>query len=314
MRKRSTKLRKKINTGGPGLIVAVIALIVALSGGAFAASHQGDATASKSKSKRGPKGPRGPKGEAGAPGAKGDIGAQGPAGAKGDKGDKGEQGLPGTSVTASNEPPGSAHCGGLGGSKFVTGSTETFACNGAEGLEGPAGPEGVCSTSACKLPPNVTETGAWVLDARTHEFTVEVEGVKSSVTVGDTGGVRLPLSFAIPLAAGVPASNVHFQTEATFAAEGCTGTAVVPEAPAGHLCVYINSGDFEEVIPGELSIPNITFEGIERLGATGSGGANKAGATLKFSAPTGTGTVENGVKIRSAFAKGSFAVTGAALP
>src|ERR1700760_3375487 len=82
------RLKRRLGANGPGLTVAIIALIVALSGGAFAASH--GATASKTKVVKGPRGPKGPKGDAGP------AGPQGPAGAPGAKGDQGIQGIQGT--------------------------------------------------------------------------------------------------------------------------------------------------------------------------------------------------------------------------
>jgi len=87
--------------GTAGLIVAVVALIAALTGTAFAAaglnakqkkevkaiakSFQGTGPAGAA----GAAGPAGPQGPAGSPGAKGDAGPQGPAGPKGDKGSTG---------------------------------------------------------------------------------------------------------------------------------------------------------------------------------------------------------------------------------
>lgn len=69
--------------------IAVVALVFAMTGGAFAAKDYvtGPAKASKHKSKRGPRGLRGPRGKhgpRGPQGPKGDTGPQGPKGATGD--------------------------------------------------------------------------------------------------------------------------------------------------------------------------------------------------------------------------------------
>lgn len=70
--------------------IAVVALVFAMSGGAFAAKSYVTGSAKDSKGKtakrgpRGPKGKRGPRGPKGAVGPKGDTGPQGPKGNTGD--------------------------------------------------------------------------------------------------------------------------------------------------------------------------------------------------------------------------------------
>lgn len=82
----------------PPTAIAVVALVFAMSGGAFAAKDYvtGPATASdlaKSPMK-GKRGPRGPKGKQGLPGIPGPQGPQGPQGAVGPEGPKGDTGDP----------------------------------------------------------------------------------------------------------------------------------------------------------------------------------------------------------------------------
>ena len=72
-------------------------------------------------------------GRDGLPGAPGVVGAQGPAGAAGAQG---PAGVAGASVVITSVSIGSSECGGLGGTKFVVGSTTTFACNGGGGSGG----------------------------------------------------------------------------------------------------------------------------------------------------------------------------------
>jgi hypothetical protein len=55
-------------------------------------------------------------------------------------GSEGSEGMPGTSVTASVEPPG-VNCA-YGGSRFETGGTVTYACNGGPGPSGQNGANG----------------------------------------------------------------------------------------------------------------------------------------------------------------------------
>ena len=74
----------------PSTAIAVVALVFAMTGGAFAAKDYvaGPAKASKSKkAKRGPRGPQGLRGPKGPQGLKGDTGPKGEAGPKGDTGD-----------------------------------------------------------------------------------------------------------------------------------------------------------------------------------------------------------------------------------
>ncbi len=68
--------------------VAVVALVFAMTGGAFAAKDYvaGPAKASKKHANRGPRGARGPRGPQGPAGPKGDTGPRGETGPKGDTG------------------------------------------------------------------------------------------------------------------------------------------------------------------------------------------------------------------------------------
>jgi hypothetical protein len=118
----------KSKLGAPGFVLALIALFVALGGGAVAAGvvplarhaltagtaanalKLGGKTPSQVKAglrgARGPQGPAGPAGPTGATGVQGPAGPGGPAGptgpqgVQGQKGDTGAQGLPGTPGTA----------------------------------------------------------------------------------------------------------------------------------------------------------------------------------------------------------------------
>jgi hypothetical protein len=270
-------LRRRLGANSPGLTVAVAALVVALCGGAFAATG---AVSSKSKSKFVTKaeatkiakkyaGKNGANGANGAPGSPGKEGSQGKAGANGSPGANGKSVIEG----ASN------NCAEGGVTYEIEGSgVENEVCNGEEGE--PGSPWTVGGT----LPVGSTETGTWSIAG----------------TASDTSGVRASLSFPIPLAVGLNAAHVHWQEEANFEdfdgagpeTIGCVNPTTglpspgIPTAPSGNLCVY-----FGEVVE------NATFEGIYKIDS--AKGANVSGASLLFSAPTGAVT-----------SKGTFAVTG----
>lgn len=113
-------------------IIAIVALVFAMTGGAFAVTSKGGpspvaSVAKKSKVKvlRGPRGPKGDSGPAGAAGPAGPVGPAGAAGAKGEKGERGEKGE-----------------------------------KGEAGAAGPAGQNGQTGFTSV-LPKEETETGGW---------------------------------------------------------------------------------------------------------------------------------------------------------
>jgi hypothetical protein len=117
--------------GIPG-VLAISALVLAMSGGAYAATDgggSGKATESKTKVVKGPRGPRGFKG------AKGDTGPVGPAGPQGSQG-----------------PAGPAGPTGPQGSQGPAGKT---------GETGKTGLTGSPWTAGGTLPVGATETGVW---------------------------------------------------------------------------------------------------------------------------------------------------------
>jgi trimeric autotransporter adhesin len=229
--------------GKAGLTVAVIALVFAMLGGAYAASNDdggGKATAS-AKAKQGPRGPRGktgPAGPAGPQGPAGANGAKGDAGAKGDKGDAGNAGSAGAagkSVVSAEEPSG-ANCE-FGGSRFeVQGSPKTYACNGEPGEEGPEGPKGDPWSVGGTLPVGATETGVW--------------GMGSEGEGGSEGSKYFPISFTVPLK---KAPEPVFVPNNKESEPGCPGRGggpfppsgeyrpTIPMADPGKLCVYAGS-------------------------------------------------------------------------
>jgi hypothetical protein len=202
----------------PSTLIAFMALIFALTGGAFAAtsSNRGGrgsnsstltASAAKSKStskaKAGPRGPAGPAGKAGAAGTPGAAGPTGPAGATGPGGPAGGVGPVGpTGVTGPQGPQGE---------------------KGKPGPPGETGATGSPWTAGGVLPAGSTEKGTW---STVYTATAAGQAMSSAI------------SFTIPLEAEPEAHYIKLgETPPT----GCSGTVEKPEAAAGNLCVFVES-------------------------------------------------------------------------
>jgi hypothetical protein len=193
-------------------VAMTLALVFAMSGGAFAASKYlitstkqiKPSVLKQLKGKTGPTGKEGPKGANGTNGTNGEKGAPGT---------NGNPGANGKSVVAGVEL-GGTNCA-EGGSNFeVEGSaTKYYACNGKEGSPW---------TASGILPSGKTEKGAW--------------GVISS------GFALASITFTIPLSAA-PTPNYVTVTEWNGGTPptACRGTAEEPTATAGNLCVYETS-------------------------------------------------------------------------
>jgi hypothetical protein len=265
------RLMRRLGTNGPGLTVAVVAMIVALTGGAFAAT--GALTGKQKKEvKTIAKQYAGKPGQTGAPGSQG---AAGPVGAKGDTGGQGVPGKDGTSVTVSEIEAGEPECEAQGGAIVKdnkASSVEIEICNGKDGSPWTAGGT---------LPPEATETGSWAFTG-------------SSEDPSDVEKILVPISFPVPLAAErLKGADVHFSGEAEAANffgpdKDCpTGIEDFPPAALpGKLCVYVTSG------------AGFEYKAI-RSSFTTNKGAGSAGGYLEFVA---TEPVAN--------ASGVFAVTG----
>jgi Collagen triple helix repeat (20 copies) len=224
-------IRRRIT---PGTVIATLALVLAMSGGAYAAGHY-LITSTKQikpsvlkalKGKTGPVGPAGTAGPAGPAGTAGPSGAGTP-GAKGENGAPGTNGTNGTSVTSTESPSAiEGHCngtisGGKGGSKFESASGKTYACNGKEGSPWTAGGT---------LPSGKSETGMW--------GTVLGSPAAGSKPVGVAS-----ISFTVPLAT---APTLNFLREGVKETTNCPGTAENPLAEEGQLCVYTEFADESE--------------------------------------------------------------------
>ncbi len=208
-----SRLREHFGTAG--LVVAIVALVAALGGGAYAAtggSGDGKATAS-AKGKPGPRGKTGKTGPAGPAGPAGPTGPAGPAGAKGDAGAPGSNGAPGTpgkdGTSATTAAANTTECPS-GGIKVLSTSAPAKVCNGTTGF-------------TKELPSEATETGTFWF-------------------VGNSTGEEVsPISFSIPLSTTDAAEiEVHFwREEVGKEDEECPGTPDSPAAEPGVFCLYI---------------------------------------------------------------------------
>jgi hypothetical protein len=223
-------IRKHLN---PTTVVALTALVFAMTGGAFAASSHGGsspakatasttvATAAKKKAKT--KAPtRGPAGPAGKNGAAGPAGPTGPAGAAGAKGETGAAGTNGTDGTD-----------GTDGEKGATGAT---GATGKEGKEGPEGKEGTFGGQT--LPAGKMLTGHWAASSYGE----------AGYSIGGSGfGFALAdVSYQLPLAEELPdidqnATELYMDEEEVengTLRPGCKGNVEEPVAEPGYLCVF----------------------------------------------------------------------------
>ena len=208
-------------------VAMTLALVFAMSGGAYAASKylitstkqikpsvlkqlQGKAGAA------GKQGPAGPVGPAGAPGAKGENGAAGTGGTAGANG---------VNVASKELTKSESSCKKEGGTEFtVAEGKKTTACNGKEGSPW---------TANGTLPKGSSERGQWVL-------------------AGKAAGERFTsISFPIPLAAPLTRQKAHVigveegsgeaKPAAAITNGECTGNYENPGAKSENLCVFTST-------------------------------------------------------------------------
>ncbi len=224
------RLRKRLSFAN---VTATLALVFAMSGGAYAASHY-LITSTKQISPKVLKalaGKPGPAGPAGAPGAAGAAGA----GTPGAQGPQGPEGKAGTSVTGAAASSGECK---NGGEKYTSASGSTAVCNGENGTTG----------FTETLPAGKTETGAWT-DSHAKEGEVRFETI----------------SFNIPLETAPAAEFVKGAPTAN-----CPGSAAAPKAKPGFLCLYdsVPAEEYVSVIP-KFGNPETAFASGEGPGRTG---------------------------------------------
>jgi hypothetical protein len=186
-------------------VVAVIALVFAMAGGAYAAGRY-LITSTKQISPKVLKQLMGARGAAGAAGAQGATGAQGPQGPQGSQGPQGANGE-----------------------------------KGEKGEKGDVGPQGEPWTAGGVLPKGKTEEGAWSVTPLSVTPAVAVgEGpisfgipLKAAPLVGfvnEKGEESLAVQENVP---------GEFEFGSFEPAKNCLGTVEEPKAHEGYLCVYV---------------------------------------------------------------------------
>lgn len=240
--------------GTVGVVLGMIALILALGGTALAA--KGALTGKQKKevekiakkfAKAGPAGPAGPQGPAGAPGAKGDAGAAGANGAPGKDG---------TSVTAKAISGGA--CGtGISGVEYTSASGTNTVCNGKNGTNGK---DGTFSTEP--LPSNQTLTGVFSSKAPAGNegsvaisYPIQVSPAPTLIVVVAAGGESgFAWNPATGKGTGEQESPAFLENEEQIEAF-CPGNVSAPSAKGGVLCAYFESGDVIETFVGLFENP-----------------------------------------------------------
>jgi hypothetical protein len=221
-----SRIRRRITYAN---VAMTLALVFAMSGGAYAASKY-LITSTKQispkvlkalKGKTGTNGTNGINGMNGAAGAqgpqgaKGDTGGAGSPGAKGDTGGAGSPGTPGKSVVSAEFSGAHAGCSEeRGGSEFEVASSgvKHYACNGSPW------------TAGGTLPIGQSETGTWA-------------------DIGDKEeGKVFGVSISFPIQLKTALIGAVFQEESEWKSSSsthCRGTEGAPTAEAGYLCVYM---------------------------------------------------------------------------
>jgi hypothetical protein len=266
------RLRTQIT---PSTLIATLALVFAMTGGAYAAKHY-LITSTKQISpkvlkalkgangKTGANGANGAQGPAGAAGAGGvgPGGPQGPQGPQGNPGNPGEPGKPGESVVNKALTPGGA-CK-EGGAEFkVGGEAATKACSGEKGV----------LHAGETLPTGASESGAWTT-------------IYKAAAAGDP--MSSAISFGIPLASEPAAHYIGTKEElakepheaAAIKEKKCAGNAENPEAASGNVCVFalLESNALEYLYAGSISTEHI-FDTSAR-GTAVAVSAEKAGEVV----------------------------------
>jgi hypothetical protein len=224
------KRRLKEPFGKAGLTVGVIALVMGLIGGAYAA---GGLTKSQEKQVK-----KIAKKYAGKPGAAGAAGPAGPAGANGTNGVNGAPGKNGESVTITPE----GEC-----TKFSNVSGTGEACNGQTGFTE-------------TLPSEKTERGTW-----SASFTATATGQVMSAPIS----FNIPLTEASEANfIGEEEGEGEVKENTALIPSHCTGTQSSPEAVPGNLCVFARRFGNAALFGPKFADPESNNAGVAGKGGT----------------------------------------------
>jgi hypothetical protein len=264
-----SRIRKRVTFAN---VVMTLALVFAMSGGAYAAKRY-VISSTKQISPKVVAQLRGKAGAAGAAGPEGKQGPQGPAGkdgANGINGTPGSNGTAGEGVTTKAVPSKVATCAEQGGAEFEVGTVTTLACNGQSGF-------------TKTLPSGDTETGTWGFST--------VATASKQLAVG-------AVSFNIPLAAApnsvhlIPAPSEHEEENEEFPVPpaGCTGNVTSPGAAKGNLCVFARRYENAEAYFGSVNFLNPEGGGAEFLNSAGRVGVSVTAQSVATGPLFGLGT------------------------
>jgi hypothetical protein len=192
-------------------VAMTIALVFAMTGGAYAAKHWVISSTKQIK----PSVLAQLKGKNGANGANGALGASGPAGKDGTNGVNGKDGTNG-----------------------VNGK------DGVPGERGPEGKEGSPWTAGGTLPSEKTEMGDWSLIAEVKAFGRVASAVSFGIPLSEA-----PTPHYIRVNGMEPYFDKTTGKEAERTPAGCPGSAANPEAEPGNLCVYASHEENTETNP-----------------------------------------------------------------
>ena len=227
-------------------VVVTLALVFAMSGGAYAASKY-LITSTKQIKPSVLKQLTGKTGAKGATGATGSTGPQGPTGPAGPSGTAGKDGAAGV---------------------------------GTEGKQGPEGKEGSPWTAGGTLPSHKTLVGDWGLIASAAGGATSVS---TSVSFGIPLSEG-PAAHYIRTTGKEPFYNEGTEKEEERTAGGCTGSASNPTAEPGNLCVYASIKENTDTNP--IPNPHYVFPKICSFASggecvtTGKVGADSSGFGL----------------------------------
>jgi hypothetical protein len=215
--------------GTAGLLIALIALVLALTTGAYAAGGGLSGKQKKEVTKIA-------KTEAKSY-ANSNPGAQGPKGEPGPKGDPGADGTPGKSVAVTPIAAGGEACEGRAGAELKA----EGAGSGAEVCEGPAGP------TETRLPPGKTIKGLWQFQVKQNS--------------SEVGLLNVPFPLQVE-----PGPTYNYLEPNAAPTENCPGNVDEPQAKKGFFCLYakVTVGTKGEPID-RFTGPTLGFHGDWKL-------------------------------------------------